>query len=87
MHLSRHRLLVLFSIALQENVSDKRSSRPEVFCKKDVLRNIAKFTEKHLCQSLFFIKAVGLRPSTLLKNELWHSCFPVKFVKFIRTPF
>ena len=56
MHLSRHRLLVLFSIALQENVSDKRSSRPEVFCKKDVLRNIAKFTEKHLCQSLFFNK-------------------------------
>ena len=63
------------------------TSRPEVFCKNGVLRNIAKFTEKHLCQSLFFIKAVGLRPSTLLKNELWHSCFPVKFVKFIRTPF
>ena len=28
-----------------------RSSRPEVFCKKGVLRNSAKFTE-HLCQSL-----------------------------------
>ena len=26
-----------------------RSSRPEVFCKKDVLRNFAKFTGKHLC--------------------------------------
>ena len=31
-----------------------RSSRPEVFCKKGVLRNFAKFTGKHLCQSLFF---------------------------------
>ena len=33
-----------------------RSSRPEVFCKKVVLKNFAKFTEKHLCQSLFLIK-------------------------------
>ena len=32
------------------------SSRPEVFCKEDVLRNFAKFTGKHLCQSLFFEK-------------------------------
>ena len=33
-----------------------RSSRPEVFCQKGVLRNFAKFTGKHLCQSLFFNK-------------------------------
>ena len=26
-----------------------RSSRPEVFCKKGVLKNLAKFTGKHLC--------------------------------------
>ena len=31
-----------------------RSSRLEVFCKKDVPRNFSKFTGKHLCQSLFF---------------------------------
>ena len=29
-----------------------RSSRPEVFCEKVVLKNFAKFTGKHLCQSL-----------------------------------
>ena len=51
-----------------------RSSRPEVFCEKGVLRN---FT-KHLCQSLFFNKVAGLRPATLLKKN---------FVKFIRTHF
>ena len=39
-----------------------RSSRPEVFCKKDVLRNFTKFTGKHLCQSLFFNEVAGLRP-------------------------
>ena len=33
-----------------------RSSRPEVFCKKDVLKNFAIFTGKHLCHSLFLIK-------------------------------
>ena len=36
-----------------------RSSRPEVFRKKDVLRNFRKFTEKHLCQSLFFNNRVS----------------------------
>ena len=40
----------------------RRSSRPEVFCRKDVLRNFAKFTGKHLRQSLFFSKVAGLRP-------------------------
>ena len=40
-------------------MSGKRSSRPEVFCKKSVLRNFAKFTGKHLYQSLFFNKVAG----------------------------
>ena len=38
-----------------------RSSRPEVFCRKSVLRNFAKFTGKHLPQSLFNNKVAGLR--------------------------
>ena len=63
------------------------SSHPKVFCKKDVLRNSAKFTEKHLCQSLFFNKVAGLRPPTLLKKRLQHRCFPVNFVNFLRKPF
>ena len=33
-----------------------RSSRPEVFCKKGVLRNFTKFIGKHLCHRLFFNK-------------------------------
>ena len=45
-------------------------SHPEVFCEKGVLRNFAKFTGKHLCQSLFFNKVAGLRPATLLKRRL-----------------
>ena len=38
-----------------------RSSRPEVFCKKDALKNFLKFTGKYLCQSLFSNKFAGLR--------------------------
>ena len=30
-------------------------------CEKSVLKNFAKFTEKQLCQSLFFNKVAGLR--------------------------
>ena len=33
-----------------------RSSRAYVFYKIDVLQNVAKVTEKHVCRSLFLIK-------------------------------
>ena len=55
--------------------SENLWSRPKVFCKTGVLRNFAKFTRKHLYQSLFFNKVAALRPATLLKKRLWHRCF------------
>ena len=55
--------------------------------KKGLLRNFAKFTGKRLCQILFFNEVAGLRSATLLNKTLWHRCFPVNFVKFLRTPF
>ena len=64
-----------------------RSSCSEVFCKIGVLRNFAKFTGKYLCLSLFLDKVTGLRPATLLKERLWHRCFPVNFTKFLKTLF
>ena len=45
-----------------------------------------KFTGKHLYRSLFLNKVAG-RSATLLKKKLWHKCFPLNFVKFLRTPF
>ena len=43
------------------NQIDKvRSSRPQVLCKKSVLRNFAKFTGKHMYQRVFFNKLAGL---------------------------
>ena len=29
----------------------------------------------------------GLRPAILLKERLWHRCFPVNFAKFFKIPF
>ena len=64
-----------------------RGSYPQVFCKEIVARNYAKLTVKQLCQSLFFNKVARLRPASLLKKRLWHRCFSVNFVKFLRTLF
>ena len=58
-----------------------------MFCKKSLLRNCAKFTEKHLRQSFLFNKVAGLKPVDLLRKRLWYRSFPVNFVKFLRTPF
>ena len=54
-----------------------KSSHPEVFCKKRVLRNFAKFSGKHLWQSLFF--EVGLSPSKKIVICLIKS--PLKMMK------
>ena len=49
----------------------------ELFCKKGVLRNFAKFTGKHLCQRLFFNKVAGLSTfGRLLLNIVIQSCSP-----------
>ena len=80
-----YKLMVLWCIVIIWSVF--RSSRLDVFCKKGLLRNSTKFTGKHLWHSLFFNKVAGLMPATLLKKRLWHRCFPVNFVKFLRAPF
>ena len=80
-----------------------RSSHPEVFCEKGVLRNFAKFTGTNLCWCFLFNKVQGRQPlknlksfsnfskaafpATLLTKRFWHKCFPVHFAIFLRTPF
>ena len=61
-----------------------RSSHQRCSTRNSVLRNFAKITGKNMCQILFFNKATGLRPATLLKKRLWRRCFPVNFAKFPR---
>ena len=51
-----------------------RSSHPEVFCKKGVVRNFAKVTGKQLCQGLFLNKVACLRPEEILNGKLHFLC-------------
>ena len=55
-----------------------RSSRPEALCKKGVLRNFAKFTEKYLCQAL------GLQ---FIKKETLVQVFSYEFFKISKNTF
>ena len=64
-----------------------RSSCSQVFYRKAVLWNLAKFTGKHLCKNLFFNKVAALMPSTVLEKRLWHRCFPVNFAQFFKNIF
>ena len=61
------------------------SSRPEVFCKKGVLRNFAKFTGRHLCQGLFFNKVAG--PCNFFRKETLAQVFFCEFCKISNNTF
>ena len=63
------RYLVNSYFVIEVRFNSFRGSRPDVFCETNVLRNLAEFTGKHLCQNFFFNKAAGLRPATLLKDS------------------
>ena len=58
-----------------------RSSLLEVFCNKVVLKNLTKFSRKHLCRSRTFNKVLGLKHATILKLE--GKCFPLNFAMFL----
>ena len=55
-----------YNVKVSESIL--RSSHQRCFVKKGVLRNVTKFTGKHLCQSLFFNKVAGLNSTTVLKK-------------------
>ena len=65
----------------------RQKQPPKVFYEKSVPENFRKFTGKQLCHSLFFNQIACLGPATLLKKRLWHRCFAVNVLKFLRTPF
>ena len=62
-----------------------RSSRSEVFCRKRVSLEIAQSSQGNTCSRVSFL--IKLQACALLKQRLWHRCFPVNFAKFLRTPF
>ena len=61
---------------LKKDLLVKQSSEAAI---AGVLKSFAKFTRKHLCQSLFFNKAADTVAG------LWAQVFPNNFSKFLRT--
>ena len=60
-----------------------RSSRPEVFLGKGVLKICSKFTGEHPCQSAISIKL----QSNFFEIALRHGCSPANLLHIFRTPF
>ena len=57
------------------------------YIKKTFFKNFAKFMGKQIYRISFFDKVTGLQAATLLsKKRLPCKCFPVNFLKFLRTP-
>ena len=77
----------LFSLLVFVQSHMVRSSHLEVFYKKVVLE-ILQNSQENTCPGVsFLLKFAGQRCVTLLKMGLWHRCFPMNFVKFLRTSF
>ena len=67
-----------------------RSSRPEVFFKKGVLKNFAKFAGKYLCQSIFFNKVAGYfqgRGLQLYSKRTLAQVFSYEFCEIFKNTF
>ena len=56
---------------------------PEVFFRKDVLKNFAYFTGKQLRWSLFN-KVAGPQACNFIKKRIQHRCVPVKLENFYK---
>ena len=70
-----HSFILNISWRLQlRTMFSSRSSRSQMFCKINILKNFAKFKGKHI------------KSATLLKKRLQHRCCPLNFAKFLRTP-
>ena len=55
---------------------------------KKVFLEISQNSQENTCARVsFLIKHLCLGPATLLKKRLWHRCFFVNFVKFLRIAF
>ena len=93
-------LLVIIVIALLQqlhfrgtfrpmsNIYNKAEKQaPEMFCKKRCSQKFRKINRKTPVPEPQTFNKVPGQACTLLKQRLWHRCFPVDFNKLLRTRF
>ena len=77
--------IILFRLLQPRHGLNKaRSSHLQMFFKIVVLKNLAIFTGKNLCWSLFLIK-LQAQACSFIKKRLQHRCSPVNIAKILRT--
>ena len=62
------------------------SSRFQMFFKISVLKS-TQTSQEIACVRISFLKMYRLKACNFIKKSLQHKCFPLKFAKFLRTPF
>ena len=74
------------SVFLKITYFHAQKQPPEVFLfyKKGVLRNFARFTEKHLCQSLFLLKFIRPQACNFIKKETLTQVFSCEFCEIFK---
>ena len=77
-----------FRLATNETFMTHSKATTRCVLWKKVFLKILQNSQENTCARVSFQnKVAGLGPATLLKKTLGHSCFPVNFAKFLRTPF
>ena len=69
--------------AFQQSLLNFRSSHPEVFLGKCVLKKCSKFAGEHACRSVISIKL----QSNFIEIIIWHGRSPVHLLHIFRTAF
>ena len=77
------RIFLKLLLGLKERLNIFRSSRPEVFLRKGVLKIYSNFTGEHPCRSAISIKLL----CNFIEIALRYGCSPVKMLYIFRTPF
>ena len=78
-----HLYLCVYSSLFLLSTTESRSSPPDVFLEKVVLKICSKFTGESPCRSVISIKL----PCNFIKITLRHKCSLVNLLHIFRTPF
>ena len=76
-------LIMIFPFSRENSSSENRSSNPEVFFIKGVLKICSKFTAEHQCPSVVSITLL----CNFIEIRLRHGCSPMNLLRIYRTPF
>ena len=82
---SKHCLITIFK-KIEKQPLEVQKQSPEVFCKKMYFERFRKLHRKAPVLKIFFKQSCRSSVCKLFRKRMQNKCFPVKFVKLLRTP-